>query len=76
MAIKVNCAHDKMVPLADLVPNPRNPNTHPKRQIELLAKIIKRQGWRHPITISNKSGFIVEGKSKIAIDDTRLRIYK
>lgn len=64
MAIKVNCAHDKMVPLADLVPNPRNPNTHPKRQIDLLSKIIRRQGWRHPITVSNKSGFIVHGHGR------------
>ena len=62
--IKVNCAHDKMVKLMDLVPNPRNPNTHPKRQIDLLAKIIRRQGWRHPITVSNKSGFIVHGHGR------------
>lgn len=64
--MKVNCAFDKMVPIDELVENPRNPNTHPKKQIDLLAKIIKRQGWRHPITVSNRSGFIVHGHGRLA----------
>ena len=63
---KVNCAYDKIVPIDELVENPRNPNTHPKKQIDLLAKIIRRQGWRHPITVSNKSGFIVHGHGRLA----------
>lgn len=63
--MKVNCAFDKMVPIDELVENPRNPNTHPKRQIDLLAKIISRQGWRHPITVSNRSGFIVHGHGRL-----------
>lgn len=64
--VKVNCAFDKMVEVSALVENPRNPNKHPDRQVELLAKIIKRQGWRHPVTVSNKSGFIVHGHGRIA----------
>jgi ParB-like chromosome segregation protein Spo0J len=48
-----------------MVPNPRNPNTHPEKQIELLAKIIKNQGWRAPITVSSRSGFIVRGHGRL-----------
>ena len=39
---------DKEVPIEELVPNPRNPNTHPEDQVKLLAKIIKFQGFRSP----------------------------
>ena len=61
-----NCAHDKMVPLHKLVPNPRNPNTHPEEQLRLLAKVIDYQGWRNPIVVSNRSGFIVKGHARLA----------
>lgn len=64
-SIAVYCAHDKIVETDALVGNPRNPNTHPKEQIEALAKIIKRQGWRHPIVVSNRSGFVVKGHGRL-----------
>lgn len=63
---KVNCAFDKMVPLHKLVPNPRNPNKHPGEQLRLLAKVIDYQGWRNPIVVSNRSGFIVKGHARLA----------
>jgi ParB-like chromosome segregation protein Spo0J len=62
--IKVFCAHREIVPVESVVPNPRNPNTHPSRQIELLARIIKSQGWRAPVTVSSRSGFIVRGHGR------------
>ena len=62
--IPVQCAHDKMVLVQDLKPNPRNPNTHPERQLDLLAKIIQHQGWRSPLVVSNQSGFIVAGHGR------------
>jgi DNA modification methylase len=61
---EVKCAHDEMLPLERLVPNPRNPNKHPKTQIALLARIIEAQGWRAPITVSTRSGFIVRGHGR------------
>jgi ParB-like chromosome segregation protein Spo0J len=54
--IEINCAHDKIVPAEELVPNPRNPNTHSAAQVELLAKIIRHRGWRAPITVSSFRG--------------------
>lgn len=62
--IPVYCSHDKIVSITKVVPNPRNPNIHPERQIEILSKIIQEQGWRQPITISSRSGFIVKGHGR------------
>ena len=64
--IPVFCAHDELISVADVVGNPRNPNTHPASQIELLAKIIAAQGWRAPITVSRRSGFVVRGHGRLA----------
>ena len=61
----IHCAHDSMVKIEELRENPRNPNSHPERQIELLGKIIREQGWRAPITVSNRSGYIVRGHGRL-----------
>lgn len=61
----VYCAFDELVDVTALVPNPRNPNQHPERQIKLLAKIIQHQGWRAPITVSKRSGFVVRGHGRL-----------
>ena len=58
---KTYCAHTELVDIASLVENPRNPNRHPEKQIEALAKIIQYQGWRNPIVVSKRSRFIVKG---------------
>ena len=63
--IPVRCAHDAIVDAAALVPNPNNPNRHSDEQIRLLAGIIKHQGWRWPIKVSNRSGFMVSGHGRL-----------
>lgn len=63
--VSVFCAYDEIVDIKELKENPRNPNTHPKSQIELLAEIIKKTGWRAPITVSNLSGYIVKGHGRL-----------
>jgi len=63
--VKIQCSHSKLADVDALVENPRNPNKHPKRQIELLAKILKHQGWRNPIVVSKRSGFIVSGHGRL-----------
>ena len=60
-----SCAHTKLVELKTLKPNPKNPNKHPKDQIERLAKIIEYQGQRAPIVVSNRSGFITKGHGRL-----------
>lgn len=61
-----NCAYTKLVDIDSIVPNPRNANEHPDRQIELLAKIIKHQGQRSPLVVSNRSGFLTKGHGRLA----------
>ena len=63
--VPVFCAHDKVVDIETLVPNPKHPNQHPDAQIQLLGRIIRQTGWRQPITISKRSGFIVKGHGRL-----------
>lgn len=65
-SVPVFCAHDAIVDVAKLVPNPKNPNQHPDNQIQLLGRIIRQTGWRAPITVSKRSGFIVKGHGRLA----------
>lgn len=64
-SVPVFCAHDAILPLEKIIPNAKNPNQHPQKQIKLLAEIIKAQGWRNPITISTRSGFVVKGHGRL-----------
>ena len=64
--IPVYCRYDAAVDIEAVTPNPRNPNRHPDEQIALLAKIIRAQGWRNPIRVSNRSGFVIAGHARLA----------
>lgn len=63
--MKINCLYDKLVPVSDLNAHPKNPNTHSKEQIERLAKILAYQGWRYPVKVSKRSGFITSGHGRL-----------
>lgn len=63
--VGVFCAHTEMREIEKLVPHPRNPNRHPEKQIALLAKIIRAQGWRNPIVVSRRSGFVIKGHARL-----------
>jgi len=63
--VEIKCSYTKLVDLIDLVPNPKNSNKHSDKQIEVLAKIIKSRGMRHPLIVSNRSGFIVAGHCRL-----------
>lgn len=54
----------EMVPVGDLTPHPRNRNEHPPDQIERMKKIIRFQGFRRPLTVSNLSGHITTGEGR------------
>lgn len=61
----VRCCYDKLVPLNELIPSPRNRNSHSKEQIERLAKILNYQGIRYCIKVSKQSGFITSGHGRL-----------
>ena len=63
--IPVYCAFDEVVSIEEIKPNPKNPNTHPPEQIEILAKVIREQGWRAPVTVSTLSGLVVRGHGRV-----------
>ena len=63
---KIHCAFDEEKQVEELVAHPRNPNNHSDTQIKLLAKIIAAQGWRAPVVVSERSGFIVAGHARLA----------
>jgi ParB-like chromosome segregation protein Spo0J len=54
-----------MVDIRTLQPHPENPNIHTKEQILLLSKIIKNNGWRDRIIVSNRSGLIIRGHGRL-----------
>ena len=63
--MKINCSYKKLVPISQLVGNPKNTNKHPEQQVALLAKLLAFQGFRHPIIVSNLSGYIVAGHGRL-----------
>lgn len=63
--VPVFCSHDAIVGIEKAIPNPKNPNQHDDRQVELLGNIIEATGWRQPIAISKRSGFIVKGHGRL-----------
>ena len=65
MSIPVHCAHTRLFDPNKLKPNPVNPNRHSAHQLQLLASIIQEQGWRNPVTVSNRSGLIVRGHGRL-----------
>lgn len=60
----VYCRYTEMREISTLKENPRNPNKHPQFQLERLAEIIKGNGWRQPVTVSDLSGLIVKGHGR------------
>lgn len=54
-----------MRPADGLTEHPRNPNTHPAEQLQKLAKVIEMNGWRAPVVVSSRSGFITKGHGRL-----------
>jgi len=63
--MKFNCSYTSLEDIHKLIPNPKNPNNHPDKQIAMLSKIIDYQGQRSPVVVSKRSGFIVKGHGRL-----------
>jgi ParB-like chromosome segregation protein Spo0J len=57
----IRCSYSDIIPIKELQAHPKNPNVHPKEQVQRLAEIIKYQGIRRPVRVSTLSGFITAG---------------
>jgi len=62
--IKIHCLFEKLIDPKTLKDNPKNRNKHGQDQIERLAELYSYQGVRHPIVVSNLTGFIVAGHGR------------
>lgn len=61
-----NRAHEiKIVPRAEIRPNPKNRNEHTAAQVDRLVKIIEYQGFRNPLIVSNRTGLLVAGHGRL-----------
>ena len=65
MTFKIESKDIQLVDTSKLVLNPKNMNSHSKEQIERLEKLIDFQGFRNPIIVSNRTGFVVAGHGRI-----------
>lgn len=54
-----------LVDINTLVLNSNNCNKHSSEQIDRLAKLMEFQGFRNPVVISNRSGFVIAGHGRI-----------
>lgn len=61
----IHCPHDELVKINKLKKHPKNRNSHPDAQVERLAKILEYQGFRYPVKVSKRSGFVVSGHGRI-----------
>lgn len=62
---KISKENLKMVSIDAIIPNPKNPNKHSPGQIDRLVKLIKNTGFRNPLIVSNRSGFLIVGHGRL-----------
>lgn len=55
----------KLVNVDSIIENPRNANRHSIEQIKRLETLIKYQGFRNPLVVSSKTGFLVAGHGRL-----------
>lgn len=65
MTFKIQSKDIQLVDTSKLVLNPKNMNKHPPEQIERLQKLIEFNGFRNPVIVSNRTGFVVSGHGRI-----------
>lgn len=55
----------EMVDTSAIIPNPKNANRHSIEQIKRLEKLIEYQGFRNPLIVSNRTGFLIAGHGRL-----------
>ncbi len=63
--MKIESKKIDIVDINKIVENPKNRNVHSEKQIDVLAKIIKVRGFRDPLVVSNRSGFLISGHARL-----------
>ena len=63
--IQIKCAHTNCASINEITEHPRNPNVHSEEQIEILMRLLKKHGWRLPLTVSKRSGYLIRGHGRL-----------
>ena len=63
--IAVMCSYDKLMSITDIKLNPQNPKQHIENEVQLLSRMIQSEGWRAPVILSKRSGFVIQGHGRI-----------
>lgn len=63
--MRYECRYDELVEIGSIKRNPCNPNRHSADQIQRLASVIERNGWRNPLVVSKRSGYLVKGEGRL-----------
>jgi hypothetical protein len=63
--VPIRCLHSETWPIENFKEHPRNPNRHPPEQLDMLADVIRAAGWRSPIVVSKRSGFVIKGHGRL-----------
>lgn len=65
MDVKVFCSHQHLIPPKDLIPHPDNNNDHTEEQVDMMVKIIKANGWRKVVVVSERSNLMTAGHLRV-----------
>ena len=63
--MKIKSDRIEIVDIDSIIENPDNNNRHSIEQIEMLRKGIKHNGFRVPLIISKRSGFLISGHGRL-----------
>ena len=63
--MQIQSKNINLIDIESIVPNPKNANRHSPEQITRLEKLIKYQGFRNPLIISNRTGFLIVGHGRL-----------
>jgi len=63
--MEIKAKEIKIEPIEKIVPNPKNANIHSEEQLERLSKLVDFQGFRVPLIVSNRTGFLVAGHGRL-----------
>ena len=57
----------ELIDVDAIIENPRNTNMHPDDQLRILNKGVKYTGFRVPLIVSNRTGFLITGHARLAV---------
>ena len=62
--IPIHCAYDKLVLASNLVFSQHHKREHPPEHVAKIGQILKANGWRRAIVVSERSGVVTKGRGR------------